>query len=325
MAWLCRKGQATGGCPRPREATLGRRGGSREPGEATAAAAEACAYSSIRIQKTAPEVSDAERPIRECDRMDQPLCRQGFGDDEMGRSSWFRGQLRQRGERYLLAVPSNTAVRDLAAPLPPSQGRGRQPKAPFGRVDRWCAALPEGAWQTVEVRDGEKGPLLVEAAWGLVQARTEGKVANMSEVLVVFRERPADGKWKHDYLAVRSDLHPLRAGVQFDLHSPLFRLHHRGVAEGAAAVDLVGRSGEHQEVVVRRLAQQGVDIDLVQVEFVLGGCQLAGDDERAQPRGGKAPHTPKVVLSADGRALLPKSGCPRPFSLRFRALRVLRS
>src|SRR5947199_2454241 len=58
------------------------------------------------------------------------------GDDEMGRSSWFRGQLRQRGERYLLAVPSNTAVRDLAAKPPPYQGRGRHPKVPFGRVDR---------------------------------------------------------------------------------------------------------------------------------------------------------------------------------------------
>src|SRR5919201_2241549 len=34
------------------------------------------------------------------------------GDDELGRSSWFREQLRQRNERYLLAVPSNTLVRD---------------------------------------------------------------------------------------------------------------------------------------------------------------------------------------------------------------------
>jgi SRSO17 transposase len=122
------------------------------------------------------------------------------GDDEMGRSSWFRGQLRQRGERYLLAVPSNTTVRDLAAKPPPYQGRGRHPKAPFGRVDRWAAALPEGAWQTAEVRDGEKGPLVVQAAWGLVQARTEGKVADVAEVLVVFREQQGDGKWKHDYL-----------------------------------------------------------------------------------------------------------------------------
>src|SRR3954467_14185086 len=35
------------------------------------------------------------------------------GDDEMGRSSGFRRDLRGRGERYLLAVPSNTLARDL--------------------------------------------------------------------------------------------------------------------------------------------------------------------------------------------------------------------
>src|SRR4051794_39847984 len=49
------------------------------------------------------------------------------GDDEMGRSSWFRRQLRQRREPYLLAVPSNTRVRDLAAGAPPYSGRGRRP------------------------------------------------------------------------------------------------------------------------------------------------------------------------------------------------------
>jgi SRSO17 transposase len=32
------------------------------------------------------------------------------GDDELGRSSWFRQQLHERNERYLLAVPSNTLV-----------------------------------------------------------------------------------------------------------------------------------------------------------------------------------------------------------------------
>src|SRR4029077_18191846 len=76
------------------------------------------------------------------------------GDDEMGRSSWFRRQLRQRHESYLLAVPSNTLVRDLAAEPPPWSGRGRRPKVRFVRVDRWCAALPERCWQTVEVRAG---------------------------------------------------------------------------------------------------------------------------------------------------------------------------
>jgi SRSO17 transposase len=122
------------------------------------------------------------------------------GDDEMGRSSWFRQELRVRGERYLLAVPSNTLVRDLVVPDPPYGGRGRRPQTPFVRADRWREVLPESAWQTIEVRDGEKGPLLVQAAWTLVQARTERKPSDVAESLVVFRERQSDGTYKHDYL-----------------------------------------------------------------------------------------------------------------------------
>ncbi len=127
------------------------------------------------------------------------------GDDEMGRSSWFRRQLRQRHEPYLLAVPSNTLVRDLAAQEPPYSGRGRRPKTPFARVDRWCAAVPESRWQTVEVRDAEKGPLAVQMTRGLVQARTEGRPEEVPELLVVFRERQADGTLKHDYLLSGSE------------------------------------------------------------------------------------------------------------------------
>lgn len=122
------------------------------------------------------------------------------GDDELGRSSWFRGQLRERRERYLLAVPSNTLVRDLKAPEPPATPSGRPRKTPFVRADRWCAALPESAWQTIEVRAGEKGPLVVQAAWTLVQTHAEGKVSDVWETLVVFREKQSDGAWKHDYL-----------------------------------------------------------------------------------------------------------------------------
>jgi SRSO17 transposase len=128
------------------------------------------------------------------------------GDDEMGRSAWFRGELRSRGECYLLAVPSNTLVRDLTEPEPPYTGRGRRPGLPFTRVDRWCAALAEEAWETVEVRDGEKGPLVVQVAWTLVEARTEGKPSGVAEILVVFRERQVDGAWKHDYLLSNAPL-----------------------------------------------------------------------------------------------------------------------
>jgi len=128
------------------------------------------------------------------------------GDDEMGRSSWFRQELRSRNECYVLAVPSNTAVRDLAAADPPYMGRGQPPRVPFTRVDRWCAAVAEAAWQTIEVRASEKGPVVVQAVWTLVQARTEGHVSDVAEILVVFRERQGDGTWKHDYLLSNAPL-----------------------------------------------------------------------------------------------------------------------
>ena len=62
------------------------------------------------------------------------------GDDEMGRSSKFRGDLRALNERYLLAVPSNTLMRDCETEPPPYSGHGQPPKVPFTRVDRWTAA-----------------------------------------------------------------------------------------------------------------------------------------------------------------------------------------
>jgi hypothetical protein len=128
------------------------------------------------------------------------------GDDELGRCSWFRQQLQSRSECYLLAVPCNTSVRDLTATAPPWEGRGRRRCVPFVSVQHWCAALPESAWEAVEVRDGEKGPLVVQVAWTWVQARTEGRVSEMAEWLVVFRERQGDGSCKHDYLLSNAPL-----------------------------------------------------------------------------------------------------------------------
>jgi SRSO17 transposase len=131
------------------------------------------------------------------------------GDDEMGRCSWFREQLRQRQEDYLLAVPSNTTVRDLAADPPPASGKGRRRLQPFVQVADWASARPEHAWQTIEVRDGEKGPLLVQITRTPVQARTERRVSKDPELLVVVREQQANGSWKHDYLLTQALLTPL--------------------------------------------------------------------------------------------------------------------
>jgi SRSO17 transposase len=121
------------------------------------------------------------------------------GDDEMGRSSAFRRDLRTLGERYLLAVPSNTLVRDLEAQPPEYRGRGRHPQVPFTRMDRWREALPESAWTTFDVRDGSRGPLEVQAVKVRVQAKTDRRRKGPEEVMMVVREKQSDGTMKHDY------------------------------------------------------------------------------------------------------------------------------
>lgn len=120
------------------------------------------------------------------------------GDDEMGRSSKFRGELRGLDEHYLLAVPSNTLIRDGEEEPPAYSGRGPRPKVPFQRVDRWTRALPASAWQTIEVRPGEKGPLTTQIVKRRVQAK-DGRQTGPEEILVVTREQHADGSFKHDY------------------------------------------------------------------------------------------------------------------------------
>ena len=127
------------------------------------------------------------------------------GDDEMGRPMDFRLKLRGRGERYLLAIPSNTLVRDINAPAPEYAGRGRQPMNPFTRVDSWCSAQTESAWTTIEVRDGEKGPLAFDVVRCHVQARTPTGGTGLEEVLFITRERLSDGKFKHDYYLSNAD------------------------------------------------------------------------------------------------------------------------
>ena len=121
------------------------------------------------------------------------------GDDEMGRNGHFRGDLQGRGEYYLLAVPSNTTLRDLLTP--PAYGKsGRKLKPRQQQVQQWSAALPEEAWTLIDVRDGEKGPLRVEMAIGrAVEAKTDRRWMRYVETLVVVRTHEADGAVKYDY------------------------------------------------------------------------------------------------------------------------------
>ncbi len=123
------------------------------------------------------------------------------GDDEMGRPSWFRRRLCRLNERYMLAVPSNTLIRDLESDPPPYCGHGPHPKRPWTRVDKWMAARTNDQWTQIDVRDGAKGPLVVEAIKRRVVARTDKRQEGHEEVLVVirYRDRDNDEVVKMDY------------------------------------------------------------------------------------------------------------------------------
>ena len=114
------------------------------------------------------------------------------GDDEMGRPYWFRRSLCELGERYLLAVPSNTQIRDIEVEPPAYGGSGRPPQSPWTRVDRWKEALAEDAWTTIDVRDGAKGPLIAEIVSRRVIGRTDKRRAGHDEMLVVIRYQDRD-------------------------------------------------------------------------------------------------------------------------------------
>lgn len=99
------------------------------------------------------------------------------GDDEFGRPTKFRDRLADRGERYLLEVPSNTLVR-----RPPSwPGR----KVKWGTVARRRARHPLNKWQRITVRDGDKGPIDVFAFSTRVETKRDRAPAREETLLVM--------------------------------------------------------------------------------------------------------------------------------------------
>ena len=136
------------------------------------------------------------------------------GDDEMGRPYWFRRRLEQLAERYMLAVPGTTLIRDREVEPPASSGRGRRPKRPWQRVDQWSASLSADVWTTIDVRDGAKGPLVVDLVKRRVVARTPQRQEGHAEMLVVsrYRERESQKVVKVDfYLSTAQPETPLAA------------------------------------------------------------------------------------------------------------------
>jgi SRSO17 transposase len=114
------------------------------------------------------------------------------GDDEMGRPFKFRGDLHELNERYLLAVPCNTSIRDMEKAPPSSSGPGGRWGRPWQRVDRWLASQPDSAWTEIQVRDGAQGPLIVHILKRSVLARDAKRKPGHPEMLVVIRYKDRD-------------------------------------------------------------------------------------------------------------------------------------
>ena len=106
-------------------------------------------------------------------------------DTEYGRSSLFRDRLDDRGERYMMEVPSNILVRKVAGKA------GRRPG--WHRVSEFVKRRPISDWKQFTVRDGQKGPIEVIATAYRVQTRRRG--ATRVETLLAIEALGSDERW----------------------------------------------------------------------------------------------------------------------------------
>ncbi len=53
------------------------------------------------------------------------------------------------------------------------------------RADAWAARQPESRWERITVRDGEKGPLVVDAMSVRVRTKQDGRVGPEERLVVI--------------------------------------------------------------------------------------------------------------------------------------------
>jgi SRSO17 transposase len=120
-------------------------------------------------------------------------------DAEFGRVNEFRKGLRDRNERYVVDVRDDLRLRDLRAKPPERKGTtGRIPRVPATtNASAWAAEQPASAWQRILIRDGEKMPLIVEAAETWVETFEEHTRVGPEERFVVIRtvDNPDPKTW----------------------------------------------------------------------------------------------------------------------------------
>jgi SRSO17 transposase len=107
------------------------------------------------------------------------------GDENYGRPAELRDLFHERGEQYLLEVPSKAKIRLV-------QGGG------WTRADLWAEQLPRKAWKKFRVRDGEKGPVTVRAVKARVYTpRGKEQGPERPEVLVIVRNDRERKTWTY--------------------------------------------------------------------------------------------------------------------------------
>lgn len=105
-----------------------------------------------------------------------------LGDDEYGRVVRFRDRLDEMGERYLLEVPCDTVV-----------GVGRDEGKPM-RVDRIADGIAKRNRQRIRIRDGEKGPIEVQAVKMRVSTSRGRQYYVRETLLIIWR---SDGERRY--------------------------------------------------------------------------------------------------------------------------------
>ena len=93
-----------------------------------------------------------------------------IADERYGQNGTFLDGLEDLGQRYVVEVPVNTTVwaEDPAGCVPPYSGRGRPPtraqRDAVRSVQAIAADLLPQAWQTLQLRNGARGPLVFQFA-----------------------------------------------------------------------------------------------------------------------------------------------------------------
>jgi SRSO17 transposase len=213
------------------------------------------------------------------------------GDDEFGRPSAFREQLRKQGERYVRDVPCNTTIRDLEQRRPRRRraGVGRKREVPFCRVDTWTARQKAERWTRFTVRDGEKGPVQVDAMTVRVRAKHARRNGPEERLLVV---RTVEAKPRTSYsLSNAAPEVPLSALVRVHGTRPrIEELFASGKGDaGLAQYEVRSGIGWHHHITLSLLALWFLCLERWQI-------------------GGENPGRDRVAIAADLQPLVAGSG-----------------